>query len=365
MTSNYTCTTHDSFPFATEQEWKVLEKKDQLYTSFSSFLWLSTWWNHFGSAFKTRIVIVRENGRIVGIGPFISGSVCLKRIPILRTIAFVEGIATTYKDIIYGEKEQDAICQEILGHLRTSEIRWDMLSLWNIPEDSPTNTGLNEFCKKYNLRMVQPAGIKIPVIKLTKTFDEYLMGLKATVRRNIRNNMRRVFDHEAIAFNVISKPSIEDINRFIDLHQKLWNSRGKPGVFKNKDILAFYRDVLVKLADTGEHIMFEIQHSGKAIAMCSRFLYGNTMHSFLEGWDPEWKAFGLGKVIDILSIRYAIEKGMTEYDFSIGDYKYKYEYTDHFKTNKHYMIFRTKYAYSTYMTMECCANFAKKLIGRK
>lgn len=88
------------------------------------------------------------------------------------------------------------------------------------------------------------------------------------------------------------------------------------------------------------------------------------MHSFLEGWDPEWKAFGLGKVIDILSIKYAIENRMNEYDFSIGDYEYKYEYTGFYKTNRHYLVFRNRYAFFVYKSTEFIADSLKKIFGK-
>lgn len=273
MPPKYTCSTHQVFPFDEEDKWNSLVKANPQYSVFGSYLWLSTWWKHFGKDFKTHIIKIHDDKNIVGIAPFIKHPICFGKLPILRGITFVDGMATTYRDIIYGGTEQESVCKEIFDYLLSNDKKWDVLSFWNIPEDSPTNPGLIKFCKENNLDIVQPSGVKIPIIKLPKTFEEYLMSLKATVRRNIRNYMRRVLDHEGITYTIINKPTINDIDRFIELHQKLWISRGEPGVFKDRGILEFYREVLLKLAATGEHILFEIQYSGKAIAMCSRFIY--------------------------------------------------------------------------------------------
>jgi CelD/BcsL family acetyltransferase involved in cellulose biosynthesis len=363
VSAKYTFSTLHSFPYEIESEWNALERTDPLYTIFSSFIWLSTWWKHFGKAFTTHIIKIQNGQRTVGIASFVKRRMFFWKIPILKAISFVDGMATTYRDIIYSDSERETVCFEVFDYMLSNDPDWNVLSLWNICEDSPTNSGLKSFCKKHGLLMCQPVGTRTPIIKLTKSFDEYLQSLKPSVRRNIKNNMRRVLDHEGIKCNIIKSPTINDIDRFIELHQKLWNGRGELGVFNDNTVREFYRDVLLKLAASGQHIMFEIQYLGKPIAMCSRFVYRNIMHSFLEGWDPEWKNLGLGKVIDILSIQYAIEIGLSEYDFSIGDYQYKYEYTDFYKTNQNYLIFRTRHAFAVYNVTECIANILKKIFG--
>lgn len=91
--------------------------------------------------------------------------------------------------------------------------------------------------------------------------------------------------------------------------------------------------------------------------MASRFFYRDTIHAFLEGWDPEWRDLGIGKTVMAFSIEVAIKQGLKEYDYSIGDYKYKYDYATGERTNKNYIIFKSRVKMKIYSSLSVLDKF--------
>jgi hypothetical protein len=331
----------DSFP-EDGRLWNDIANVHPAYSVFLSHTWLSTWWKHFGRNRRALTLFAKKNDKVIGIAPLSRSKIAIKGVPVFKTISFVGGMETTYRDFLYEPDHAKDVIKAFFEYLLFKENDWDILQLWNIREDSPSNELLSEFCKQFSLPLIRPDGVKAPFAKLPQSYEVYLNSLKRSVRQNVRRYQNRLRNSYRTRYVEISNPVERDIELFIDLHQKRWNADGEPGIFNKREVRGFYQDILLRLSASNQHIIYGISTNDKPVAMCSRFLYGKTMHAFLEGWDPQFRDYGLGKLVDVLSIKGAIEMGFQEFDFSIGNYDYKHEYVTWVRTNQNYIIFKSK-----------------------
>jgi CelD/BcsL family acetyltransferase involved in cellulose biosynthesis len=337
MSGSLTVDELSDFP-ADAQEWDGLAGRHPAYSVFLSHAWLSAWWRHFGQGFKTRIMTARDRGRLAGMAPLVETATRHRGLTLYRRLSFVEGMETTYRDFIY---EAEGARQAIKVFLEDLAVRldWDVMELWNIRQDSPTVGILGRLCGENGLRCRILPGIAAPYIKLPGRLEDFMKGLRRSVRQNLSRYRRRL---EPLMPEFVERetPDQDDIESLMALHQERWSSMGQPGVFGDPAGRNFYREVLAGLSRLGSHRIFQLRAGGKVLAAASRFLYKRTMHSFICGWDMDYSRYGVSKLLIAHSIGRAIEMGLDEYDMSIGDYPYKYDFATGARRNRNVFIFR-------------------------
>ena len=86
-----------------EAEWRALEKLATNSALFSTFDYISIAWTHLHGPTDTLLVLViREQGRMIAVAPFMTSCVNQRRIP----IRIVEWLAT-----LEGERPGSALCR--------------------------------------------------------------------------------------------------------------------------------------------------------------------------------------------------------------------------------------------------------------
>lgn len=320
--------------------WDALAAKHPCCTVFLEKQWFDCLMKNLGGKDRRLLVTVCDGWELKGLAALNAQWTTLKGLRLMRTLGFCGGIETTYRDFLYRPEHAETDVAALMENI--SGLRWSMLQLWNFRGDSPTPEIIKSWCRRRGYPASEPEGIAAPYIALAGSYEAYLATLKQSARHNLSRRKNKLLRERKAEFKVDRRPSPEIIDGFIAMHQRKWNSQGQPGVFVKQEVRGFYLEMMGRLSQQGRLWMYSIEAGGKTFAMSAKFLYGRTVHSFLGGWDPEYRDYGPGNLIEAFAIEDAIGQGMKEFDFSIGDYPYKYEFGCLPRRNRNLMVFRSE-----------------------
>lgn len=302
-----------------EKTWnEILTRGDN--SVFSTWEWLSNWWNHFGDNKKLLILLIEENGETIGIAPLMKST--YKRLgPWQTKIEFLGTPNSDYNDFILSRKKEQCL-KSIIEFLRGLSEKWNCIELREIPGDAPSLLSLRKLTKTLN--PFQPC----PFVKLPNTYEALLDKLSARPRKNIRRGFRRLEQDFQVDFLDCStgQSVVEGMNIFFDLHQKRWNTARLPGFFASQETRNFHLDIARSFSQKGWLRLFLLKLSGKTVSAYYGFKYRGKFYSKMSGFDPKYSHYSVGSLLTAYVMRNCIENGLTEFDFMRGADEYKYHW---------------------------------------
>ena len=297
------------------------------HTVFSTWDWLTIWWKHFGSNRELILLLAEENDEVVGAAPLMYSVHATLG---LRTakIEFIGTPTSDYNNFILGEKGEE--CMKLFADYLLNDFpdKWDSLDLKEIPEGSQSLILLKRMSRKLevvSLRSIHYC-LHIPV---PKSYDILYNNLNYKFRQNLRRCQSHLEQYHKVEFRDLSSTNECDkgMETLFDLHQKRWETAGQQGVFADKKICDFNRDVARTLSESGRLGLYSIVVDGAPVGSSYGFKYNSKYYYYLHGVDPEYNKFSIGNLLVAGLLKECIHGGLTEFDFLRGDEPYKYRWT--------------------------------------
>ncbi len=301
---------------ALEPEWNALLKQSGSDTIFLTWEWQRTWWHHLGEGALCVVTFRREDGALAGIAPL------FRREGTLALVGCVE--VSDYLDVIAARGNEDAVYRALLDVLLGADfLKWDRLSLCNLPERSATYTQFKSLAEARGLAAEARVDDVAPFIELPETWDAYLETLDKKQRHEIRRKLRRIAE---VAYRWLPLERGEEIapgvREFVELHKK---SRPDKNVFMDQRMQNFFAAMAETLHARGWLQLAFLEIEGTRAAAIFNLVYNNDVLVYNSGYDPEkYRAYSPGVVLFALSLQDAIAARRRRYDFLQGNEEYKY-----------------------------------------
>jgi CelD/BcsL family acetyltransferase involved in cellulose biosynthesis len=226
-------------------------------------------------------------------------------------------VATGYEEDVY------TALLEYLTWLEASD--WDVLSLCNVHQDSPTLAMLPALAEAQGWTVSVAKEDVCPVAQLPGTWDEYLQMLSKKNRHELRRKLRRAEAHERLRWYIVGpgQDLYTEVEAFLDL---MAASSSDKEAFLTTQMRSFFRELAHAMCDAGWLQLVFLEIGGQRAAAYFNFVYNNRVLVYNSGLD--WQSFphlSVGIVLAGYNIRYAIEHGLEAFDFMQGDERYKYQ----------------------------------------
>jgi CelD/BcsL family acetyltransferase involved in cellulose biosynthesis len=316
---------------AIEQEWRSFETEADC-TVFQSFDWLATWFQHIGQHAGVTPAIVagrRAGGELLFLAPLAVVSGLVRRLTWLGGDFCDYNCALLAKD--FSEQvtpaQFDELWAEICRRLqRQPQHRHDLVELKKMPETVGAQP--NPFVR---LDVgLNPSGAHL--MPLNGTWDEiYNAKRSSATRRRDRTKRKRLGELGEVRFVTPQKP--DEIARTLEtLVVQKSKSFARMGV-TNMFALPGRRDFFFALATNPRtrhltHVSrLDVGSTWAAINL--GLVFGDCYYHVLASYDDgEVSRFGPGAahLRDLLC--YAVERGLRCFDFTIGDERYKLEWSE-------------------------------------
>jgi CelD/BcsL family acetyltransferase involved in cellulose biosynthesis len=304
-------------------EWNSLLSRSRANTVFLTWEWLDAWWQAYRTTERPYIILLwRNQDELVGIAPFVLNTIKKDYFFSYKALYFwglkFDDSESEYLDIIAAKGIEKEVCCQLIEVLNRNRKEWDIFFYYEVPENSLCLDVIKESIKSQKWLFNKTSHIA-SFIKLPKTFDEYLKGLKPRMRTKLKTLSRRLRENHAVEFEVCSKEKLSvTLLSLFELHQKRWEKVNQLGCFRDPRRREFYKLLSNYFFDNNWLRIFSLKVDGVYRTHEFCFLYNNKIFILQEGYDVEWQKQGVGNVLRTFSLQYCIENKYDEYDILGG-----------------------------------------------
>jgi len=277
---------------------------------FSTWDWADAWWRHFGAGHRLMLRRARaDDGRIAAILPLYG----VRRGP-LAAARFVGHGPADELGPVCGPADRPLAARALRA--AAAEMRGVGLVLADrLPADAGWSAALGgRLLRRESAPVLQAAG---------RTWENWLAERSRNFRQQVRRRERRLVEGHGLAFRLTRDPEEldADLDALVALHAARWGPEGSSAFAPARE--AFHRDFARRALATGRLRLWLAEVDGRAVAAWYGFRFARREIYYQAGRDPAWDEYAVGFVLLAHSIRAALDDGVLEYRFGLGDEPYK------------------------------------------
>ncbi|WP_339728396.1 GNAT family N-acetyltransferase [uncultured Gimesia sp.] len=310
--------------------WKSLEAQFEDVPLMSSFIWTSTWLEHFGDLVPYSFAVALKDDLPCGICLLTEGVEQFDGPLSINTLHLgtagepaAESVCVEYNALLVQADDQRVFMAELISALSANNA-WDSLlfdgfdseelKAWDLPLHETT------------IRKVESHYFDLNQIREEER--EVISGFGYSTRKNLRKNMKTYGNLTAEWAETIEQA--ESI--FADLvllHQARWEKEGQPGSYASKRFTEFHKDLIQKLIPSNQMGLFRVKIEGQVIG-CIQVLIDRNRVLCYQGGSTEYKGkLSPGVIADYLCIEECYKRGFDAYDFLAGTSHHKKKMSTH------------------------------------
>jgi CelD/BcsL family acetyltransferase involved in cellulose biosynthesis len=230
-------------------------------------------------------------------------------------------------------------------------VTFDVLQLDGLAIDSPSLAHVERcFGDRATFRHTRTPRFICPQVELE---GDWASLLKRTRRAdNFKRRLRQLRSQPGFEYRSITLAASAAFERFLELHEAHWTSRGGSDATGHPALLAFHRDVVERLSKAGLARFDELWVDGA----CRASIYGlDDRYRYCyynSGYDPAWRDASPGLVLLGLSMEAAMQRGVKRYDFLRGTESYKFDWATTTRETVCVSIARRRLAAGVFLALE-------------
>lgn len=343
---------------AYREEWNRLLQESNNNTITLTWEWLYTWWEVFKDTFrKLMIIMVRDKeGQLIGIAPLLLRKYRpFPASPMIRRLEFLASgededneICSDYLNFIIQQGKEGEVTSTILNYITHNlSSEWDEIFLDYMLESSKSVKYLEDQLKEGALRYFKNKKGPCLYISLPDSYEKFLKNLSPSLRYKIRRDYKKLLEQGDVMFHSLTRK--EELEQYmtilINLHQKRWSEREKPGVFSNNShlFLDFHRRFSsISFQNNWIDISF-LSLDKEPIAAIFNFKYNKKIYFYQSGVNTNLpQNISPGHLLHAHCIKQAIIEGFEEYDLLLGKHEYKRRWAKEYRNLISIKIFSQK-----------------------
>ena len=312
-------------------EWNGLLRKSASNTVYLTHDWLTAWWHsHPDGPAQLHVLLVRREGRLVGIAPFARTTRRMFGLP-YRTIEFIStaeyadhpsACAATLDLIVEGDPTP--VIHSIVRHLTGSSIRWHLVRLHPILSESRSLDALRAAFERKGLRHRQRVVLEHAVVHVFETWEEYTAGLSKRFRRHARVSTR-----DLGKFGAVFSEEIRDVTdpealyeMLLDVERRSWKwDKGIP--LNSVSFGGFFRRLIEFASRNGWLRLRRLRVGNRWIAYYLALEYEGAAELLKKSYDKEFEFYYPGGILEWEICEGFFHRGVRTINFMWGDMAHK------------------------------------------
>ena len=292
---------------------------------FMSHAWYDSWWKHFNAGAELFLVVVRRQGKTVGIAPLMRRWLNLHGLPV-RAVVFMANGNSLHNDLLVHERHREEVIGKLCRFLCQDSGRWDLLQFYHVPADSPNCAALVDCLSKSRIPYQLSSSYTSPYLEVVEGWQSFLSSRTKRLRktlRNIGNTLERTGEIE-----VKEVTTWED---FLPVREGVLQVARNSWTDKVGDSLAhpvnsaFFEELARNAAVLGWLSLWLLRLDGRIIAFEFHLRGCGKQHALRASFDEEFRQLSPGAFLEaeILKRLFEYPADMHRFDFggSFDDYK--------------------------------------------
>jgi len=307
--------------------WDELLQEYPLSSTFSTWEWLSSWWESFGEQRRLLVLALLDaNSQLIGLAPFSISKERFRGVLPLRVLRLMgDGSGDSDNlDLPVRPGFEPRFAEAAFQFLRQEKRQWDVCELNTLPIGSPAANGIAQCAGSAHWTCVQSLS-QSSAIPLPATWPQYVERISTEDRKNLVRYTERLKRRYATRIYRCSREA--DLSSCLDglfrLHQGRWRSAGKLGSFASSQRRDFYQRLSRRLLNRGWLQLWALELDSQIAAVQFAFRYRDTVYQLQEGYDHTRPSDRLGFVLRGEVLKQLILEKVRRYDFLGGEDEYK------------------------------------------
>lgn len=317
---------YDAF-VALEREWNAAVERSQVPHPFLRHEWIRAWWDSFQGNKQLHIIVVRDQGRIIGLAPLMREHALMYGLPIRKLALLANDHSPRADFVIAGASEEayDAICRT----LKAESDDWDVLQLTQLPRNGRTAAVMSRFAADEELPIGTWGSSDSPYLELAGTWDSYWASLPAKFRSNVRNRFSRLRQLGEPSLEMLTeRPAVADALRDAwRLEASGWKDQEGTSILSDPAVQKFYTLLAERGTEAGWMRLLFLTVAGKRIAVSYSALYEGRLFLIKTGHDRDFHTCSPFKLLTYLAAQEGFARGLREIDFLGDSEPWKQEWT--------------------------------------
>ena len=295
-------------------------------TTFSTWEWLSCWWNCFGRNRRLVALALFDSGSLVGLAPLSISQERVARWLSLRVLRLMGDGSGDSDNLDFPVRPgyERAFAESLLRYLLPRKQPWDVCLLNTLPPDSLVSRCLAEILSASEGTFFEYPS-RFSAVPLPESWDAYAQTLSSEDRNNLIRYTRRLqrrYSTRIYRCTMAAELPV-CLEALFRLHQGRWQIAGQPGSFSPPQRREFYLQLSRDLMARGCLELWVLELNGEIAAVQFAFRYRRRIFQLQEGYDHTRSSDRLGYVLRGEVLKQLISEKVRTYDFLGGDDRYK------------------------------------------
>ncbi len=298
---------------------------------FRSYAWVLAWLRQFGGDGDWRILVVRRNGRVIGIAPMIVTRHRYRGLP-LRKIGFLDRESLDLgRGGILAPDEPEAAIEAVFDALARMRKDWDMAELVGLEEGGVQLPLIERALEARRFGPVRrSAGKTARILPVTTDWEQYLREHGYHFRRRVRNELNKL----ARLGTVTMREARDRDEVRAQLDRVMPIILGHLGVDERAQLapedaraIAFLYELADAMAPAGGIDLRVLEIDGRPVSCLFSLVDGASIFPFLTKYDKTLARMSPGRAVFTKFFEQVMGRGYAEIDF-LSDWPYLHRFTD-------------------------------------
>lgn len=330
--------TYEDF-LSLEEEWNGLLERSSNDSVFLRHEWFRCWWEAYGKGSELLVLLVRSEGRLTGIAPFMRRRRKMRGLTTAE-VTFMENGESPRCGIICPDLQGSTLAS-LVHHLLTSGLSWDVLFLDRTCREGRLHEAVARVCRAEGIRTFCRPSWKSPCLTVEGDWESFYQARSTKFRkrqRSILNRIRRLGEISLEETTELSEAETALLQAF-DVGSVSWKKEAGRAISSTEETRRFFTLLTKTAAERGWLTLWLLKLNGKAIAFEYQLRYKGRVHGMRSEFDQACESASPGAVLDRLTIEQLFRGGVTEYDMGGTANEYKTHWTSRLREHVTTFVF--------------------------
>lgn len=310
------------------------------HTVFQSYAYQRSWWRHFGGGHELFIVLIVQDGTVLGIAPLMVREVSYG-LP-YRQLCFIGTRWEVDRPALLFPKDSLKLVQVLVKFLAQRTARWDICDLHEQTTGSPLLRCLEDTFRSAGFLVGVTRDSDCPYLALHGTWQQFLARKSQRFRKNLKAAERKLGELGNLLYRVYdNNPEVlEQMEVYRTIEARSWKHAAGVGVSRSAEYFAFYRELAEVFGRHGAFVVRMVTVDDRPVAGTFGIAFNGTYYSLQIAHDREVDRCSPGTYLEALEIEECFGSGYREYEFLGGFLTNKTRWTSTHRNTTHLRVYR-------------------------
>jgi CelD/BcsL family acetyltransferase involved in cellulose biosynthesis len=290
-----------------QREWNAFVQQCEWSSISHRHEWLTCWWEAFGGNAAFRLLILREDGRLVGVLPLMLKREWVRALPI-RVLSLTLNGHTPEAGILLQNSIEEPL-HHLLAALKNTQNEWDLLRLEKLRRTIFDTNSCKESMASHGFHYLYTESLNSPYAEIGSDWDQFYLARSKKFRKVMRNKLNRMERDGLLRLEHLSGTAVTGnvLEEIFAASKRSWKGRVNRAIPDDPRVESFYKNLTAAFAANGSLDVWLLRRDGKLAAFEYHLRHRGVVYPLRADFDSAYHALSPGSVLEFFIMRSLFE----------------------------------------------------------